>query len=351
MSVAFTLVLGAVGTSASAAPLQRTRITTECSRGRVVFRTSARGKLYVYRDHKLIAHRHSHRVTVWSGGRRVTAYLKQWQHGKRVVRARKSSVCSRPAPTTASKPAPKPARKPSCIVGRLPVVAAHRGDSAHHVQSTRSAFVAAYDDGARVWETDVRFTSDGVPVLEHDATYDEFIGGSDLVPEQTTWAQAQTLRASDGSVVESLAAFAQLLAEYPGVIALPQIQSRTITAGQWAAYEAAVQPAKRQIVVASTWPDELVTAKADGYPTAQIVGRYWGAFTPGQIAGYGASVEYEYDMLTPALVARLHAAGVATVYGWTPQSAAQWAKLPTGVDPMVDDPAGYIKWFHSTHCA
>ncbi len=47
---------------------------------------------------------------------------------------------------------------------------AHRGDSVHHRENTLGAFRAAVAAGADGIETDVRLTTDGVPVLLHDAS-------------------------------------------------------------------------------------------------------------------------------------------------------------------------------------
>ena len=52
----------------------------------------------------------------------------------------------------------------------LPLPIAHRGYSARFPENTLAAFAAAYDFGVLAVETDVRLSSDGVPVCLHDAS-------------------------------------------------------------------------------------------------------------------------------------------------------------------------------------
>lgn len=50
-----------------------------------------------------------------------------------------------------------------------PLCIAHRGASAHTAENTLAAFRAAAQLGADMWELDVQLSSDGVPVVSHDA--------------------------------------------------------------------------------------------------------------------------------------------------------------------------------------
>jgi len=69
-----------------------------------------------------------------------------------------------------------PARAPLCI--------AHRGASAHAPENTLAAFSRAFDDGADWIECDVRLTSDGVPVVLHDATLERTTDGKGPVVDR-----------------------------------------------------------------------------------------------------------------------------------------------------------------------
>ncbi|MGH8148026.1 MAG: glycerophosphodiester phosphodiesterase family protein [Gammaproteobacteria bacterium] len=51
-----------------------------------------------------------------------------------------------------------------------PVIVAHRGDAARYLENTLAAFSSAADLGLRHVELDVQLTSDGVPLVLHDAS-------------------------------------------------------------------------------------------------------------------------------------------------------------------------------------
>ena len=53
--------------------------------------------------------------------------------------------------------------------GAIPLIIAHRGASSHAPENTVAAIAAAVDAGADGVEFDVRLSSDGVPVVFHDA--------------------------------------------------------------------------------------------------------------------------------------------------------------------------------------
>jgi glycerophosphoryl diester phosphodiesterase len=72
-------------------------------------------------------------------------------------------------------------------------VVAHRGDSVHLPENTIEAFEAAIATGAEVVEFDVRMTSDGLPVVMHDADVDRTTDGSGAVRSQTL-AELRRLR-------------------------------------------------------------------------------------------------------------------------------------------------------------
>ena len=69
----------------------------------------------------------------------------------------------------------------------FPLVVAHRGASSTHPENTVAAFDAAVASGADVVELDVRLTSDGVPVVLHDANLSATTEGTGLV-HQTGWS-------------------------------------------------------------------------------------------------------------------------------------------------------------------
>lgn len=71
---------------------------------------------------------------------------------------------------------------------------AHRGFLGLAPENTMTAFALAYQMGARHLETDIQISSDGVPVLIHDATVDRTTDGTGNVKDLTL-AQLQALDA------------------------------------------------------------------------------------------------------------------------------------------------------------
>lgn len=87
-------------------------------------------------------------------------------------------------------------RPPGEFGGRNLVVA-HRGASSREPENTLAAFGAAVQAGADVIELDVRATSDGIPVVMHDADVSATTDGSGPV-HTLTLAELKRLNASGG---------------------------------------------------------------------------------------------------------------------------------------------------------
>jgi glycerophosphoryl diester phosphodiesterase len=71
---------------------------------------------------------------------------------------------------------------------------AHRGANKEAPENTMSAFIAAFESGATHLECDIRFTSDNVPIIIHDATLDRTTNGSGHV-DQCTYKYIKSLDA------------------------------------------------------------------------------------------------------------------------------------------------------------
>ena len=65
---------------------------------------------------------------------------------------------------------------------------AHRGYSGKYQQNTEEAFLEAVKHGSGGIETDVRFTKDGVLIVNHNDTV-EYFDGTELVPEESTYEE------------------------------------------------------------------------------------------------------------------------------------------------------------------
>ena len=55
----------------------------------------------------------------------------------------------------------------------------HRGFNRQYPESTRIAYTGAYENGYRAYETDVRFTRDGIPVINHDPNINHLARNTD----------------------------------------------------------------------------------------------------------------------------------------------------------------------------
>jgi len=87
---------------------------------------------------------------------------------------------------------------------------AHRGEPVGHIENTMPSFQAAVTAGADMIEVDVRLTSDGIPVLLHDASLQRIWGLSREVVDLTA-DELTTVRGPDGSGVPTLAEAARLI--------------------------------------------------------------------------------------------------------------------------------------------
>ena len=90
------------------------------------------------------------------------------------------------------------------------MVAGHRGDSANYPENTMAAFRAAIAVGADMIETDVRLSSDGIPVLIHDRTVDRTTDGTGYVKEKT-FAELRALNAGTADAPQQIPTLEELL--------------------------------------------------------------------------------------------------------------------------------------------
>ena len=82
-----------------------------------------------------------------------------------------------------------------------PIIIAHRGASDHALENTLPAFELASRFGADMWELDVHNTTDGIPVISHDAHLGR-VFGVDASIANLTLAQLQALDNVDVPTLE-----------------------------------------------------------------------------------------------------------------------------------------------------
>lgn len=85
----------------------------------------------------------------------------------------------------------------------LPIAFAHRGGAAAGDENTMAAFSRAVAAGYQYLETDVRATSDGVPVVFHDAYLGRVLEQPGRVRD-LTWAALKSIRVGGASIVPRL---------------------------------------------------------------------------------------------------------------------------------------------------
>lgn len=103
----------------------------------------------------------------------------------------------------------------------------HRGDSSEATENTLEAFRISAEKGMKYVECDVRFTSDGVPVLLHDATVDRVSDGTGNISEMTL-EQAQQLDFGG----EKIATFNEFIALCKGLGLHPYVELKAGTETQ-----------------------------------------------------------------------------------------------------------------------
>jgi glycerophosphoryl diester phosphodiesterase len=238
----------------------------------------------------------------------------------------------------------------------FPLVVAHRGASATHPENTLASFQEALRLGARIVELDVRMTSDGVPVVMHDATVDRTTDGSGAVHELS----AERVRALNAGTPErpepvpTLAEVLELVSGRAGVAL--EIKNLPGEPGYESDREAAVEAAHAELertafdgpaLVLSFNPASIRASKAiapdvpTGFLTTDLV--------PPRDA-LALAVAQGHEMVLPgtrslvpagpAFVGEVHAAGVR-VGTWTVDDPAELRMLlDWGVDAVAsNDPA------------
>ena len=238
----------------------------------------------------------------------------------------------------------------------FPLIVAHRGAPSTHPENTLPSFEAAIALGARIVELDVRVSSDGVPVVMHDATVDRTTDGSGPVHELTV-AELAGLNAGTAdapATVPTLADVLDLVSDRAAVAI--EIKNLPGEPGYDARREAAVEAAHSEVertafrgavLVIAFNPASIAASRAiapevpTGFLTTQIV-------DPREALEYAARSGHELVLpgtraLEPVgeeFVDEAHAAGLR-VGTWTADEPGQVARLlGWGVDAVAsNDPA------------
>ncbi len=226
---------------------------------------------------------------------------------------------------------------------------AHRGAGKHAPENTLAAFREGFANGFRMFECDVKLSSDRVPFLLHDSELERTTSGVGTAGEHA-WGALSQLDAGAwhgalhaGEPMPTLAAIARFviangcavnleIKPTPGVEALTGELVAQAAAALWAG--SAPPPLLSSFDVTAL---RAAAAAAPALPRALLLDTLWdGWFETAQELACVAVVT-NFKLMDAALVARLHASGRhALVY--TPNApsdvAAMWA---AGVDGVITD--------------
>lgn len=225
-----------------------------------------------------------------------------------------------------------------------PIVVAHAGGDETAPQNTLTSYRSALKSGARVLETDVRFTKDGVPVILHGEDLSATTTGTGPV-DQWTIADLRSKVKVKGSN-DPVPTLYELLSVGKPYNSRYFVELKTHpTTSQWTAFNSRFDwlGVTSKSVVISFDKSTLVDAKQRGYTTGWI--DELGDRDPAEVKPYGDYYLKHHWSVTSARVAKWRAAGLK-VYAWTPDYAVHWKRMRwdrvEGV--ITNKPAGYLSW-------
>ncbi len=234
-----------------------------------------------------------------------------------------------------------------------PRILAHRGLALDAPENTLLAFLKALSAGATHIETDVHASADGIAVISHDPDLSRLVG-RDVAIGQLTMAELRRIDLGHGqnfvSLAEALDAFPEArfnvdikveAAEGPAVHAIREglatrrvlitsfdegRRRRTAEALPGVASSASVTRFLRAVVAAKVGIAPLVRRAMRGLVAVQVPER----------SGI-------VRLVTPRVIAAMHAAGVE-VHVWTVNDPADMKRLlDLGVDGLVTDRCDVLK--------
>lgn len=233
----------------------------------------------------------------------------------------------------------------------LPALSVHRGGWALWPEHTMMAFDRAYAAGARWFEADVRVTSDGAMVLQHDATLDRATTGTGNVSAATV-AQFRALTVDHLSIyspsadVAPAATFAELLDWVADKNVKVSVELKDDCSRQMLTelLRRNIQPGKIVPNAATlSWLEELNGAGYRGIfqSSALTSANITSAAAAGCVAVFTSISVWAAN---PALVVEAHTAGLYTV-AYTIQRRWEYAAMRAiGIDVVACDDPVYLLW-------
>lgn len=247
-----------------------------------------------------------------------------------------------------------PSLAAACV--NIPVVA-HRGGSEWYIENSRNAFRDSDNSGAGFWETDVRFTSDNVPVLMHDATVDRTTNGTGQVAD-LAYAEVAGMRTDDDQPIPTLR---DLMNDQYVDKAYAFVELKTTpTEAQWQAFAAALTSReglggpKPTISSFDTAVLDQAATRLPGYARALI--QSVGDANPADITPHASILLKHHDSITWSRLSKWTGAGLK-VYVWADPNAdpqSEWLRMAgygTAVSGYItSSPQAYLTWQRGRTC-
>jgi glycerophosphoryl diester phosphodiesterase len=230
-----------------------------------------------------------------------------------------------------------------------PRLVAHRGGGKLAPENTLAAFRLGRSLGFRMAEFDVRFSKDGVAVLQHDAALDRTTNGHGPFAE-LAWAElakldagswhSEAFRGEPLARLTDAASLLQTLRMFANV-EIKRIPGRHRECGELVAHAAAScwKGAGEVPLLSSFSADALDAAKAaePRLPRGWIVGAPWDGDLGPLASIEAASLHLEHVLITPDLVERVHDQG-RRILAWTVNDVARAEELlAMGIDGLITD--------------
>lgn len=277
-----------------------------------------------------------------------------------VTAQRTSAAATRPPAPSAS---PTPSASATSTGPVDPLVAGHRGGDERYAPETAEALLDAASRPDFAAETDMRWTSDGVPVLAHDDTVQSPMvctgGTAHPIVAKTTYATLERECRTEASAspqggrypIPRMTDVAQRLAGTKSGQWLLEIKT-TLTAKQEDVLFETLQHdgIVDRTVITSFYPTELAKARTEAasrHISIRLMLFVQDERTSPSIAAHDGlwGVAVATKALTKNYVGALHTAGV-TALEWTPNTPAEWEQAAAdGVDLVVTDkPIAWQQW-------
>lgn len=229
------------------------------------------------------------------------------------------------------------------------LVIAHRGNASVAPGNTMPAVEGAWRAGADLVEVDLRLAEDGIGVVIHDATVDRTTTAAGEVGRMSATEVARLDAGTPfspvfaGTGVPLLADVAEYLADHPGTDLLLELKGDYSTEQASGVLSTLAAAGMTGRTIAQTfWPTTIRSLRTvdPDLRLGLLVGSHVApddVMLPlsTEVGAFACNPRYDLIAADPALVGRLHGAGMQ-VFVWTLNEPGQWAEaVAWGVDGIA----------------